>query len=145
MIVLLQRVKQASVHVGEELVGECGRGLLAFFCAQQGDAPESAKHLADRMIKLRIFEDDAGKMNLSVKDVGGSLLLVSQFTLAADTKKGNRPSFSGAADAQDGFALYKIFIEQARASGVPVATGRYGAHMIVSLVNDGPATFLLRG
>ena len=87
MIVLLQRVKQASVHVGEELVGECGRGLLAFFCAQQGDAPETAKHLADRMIKLRIFEDEAGKMNLSVKDVGGSLLLVSQFTLAADTKK----------------------------------------------------------
>lgn len=145
MLVLLQRVAQADVKVQGELVGACGRGLLAFFCAEAGDKEQVARHLADRMVKLRIFEDDAGRMNRSVKDIQGELLVISQFTLAADTKKGNRPSFTGAADAQTGMALYNIFIEQARTSGLPVATGRFGAHMMVSLVNDGPATFLLHG
>lgn len=145
MLVLLQRVSQAQVRVQGELVGSCGRGLLAFFCAQVGDDEAAVRHLADRMVKLRIFEDESGRMNRSVKDIAGELLLVSQFTLAADTKKGNRPSFTGAADAHTGERLYNIFIEQARASGLPVATGRFGAHMSVSLVNDGPATFLLHG
>ena len=140
MRALIQRVSKAAVHVDSELLGEIGPGLLILVCAMQGDDPAKPKALAEKLSKLRIFKDDAGKMNLSLKDTGGSALIVSQFTLAADTSRGNRPGFSSAAPPVDGQRLYERFAEEVAALGIPVARGRFGADMKVSLVNDGPVT-----
>lgn len=144
MLAVLQRVSEATVVVDGETVGEIGKGLLALVCAERGDTPAEADKLLAKMLKLRVFSDEAGKMNRSVQDVGGSLLVVSQFTLAADTTGGNRPSFSNAADSRTGKALYEYFVTQARASHASVQTGRFAADMKVYLVNDGPVTIPLR-
>jgi D-tyrosyl-tRNA(Tyr) deacylase len=140
MKLLLQRVRQAHVVVDGETIGAIGPGLLALVCAERGDTEEKAEKLLAKMLKLRIFADDAGKMNRSVQDVAGGLLLVSQFTLAADTGSGTRPGFSGAAAPEDGRRLYDFFVERARAAHPVVATGRFAADMQVHLVNDGPVT-----
>ena len=140
MKLLLQRVRQAHVVVDGATIGAIGPGLLALVCAERGDTEAQADKLLAKMLKLRIFSDADGKMNLSVQDVGGGLLLVSQFTLAADTTSGNRPGFSGAAAPDEGRRLYDHFVERARAAHPVVATGRFAADMQVHLVNDGPVT-----
>jgi len=140
MLALVQRVREAQVEVGGETVGEIGRGLLVFVCAQPADTPDHARRLVDKLLGLRIFGDAAGKMNLSLRDVAGGLLVVSQFTLAADTRSGHRPGFSGAAPPALGEALYEEVLRCARERHAPVAAGRFGAQMQVSLVNDGPVT-----
>jgi D-tyrosyl-tRNA(Tyr) deacylase len=140
MRVLLQRVSEASVRVDGAVVGQCGAGLLILVCAMQGDTEAQADTLAAKVAKCRIFQDDQGKMNRSVLDIGGSVLVVSQFTLAADTRSGNRPGFSAAAAPEDGRRLYEHFAGSLRGLGLPVETGRFGADMKVSLVNDGPVT-----
>ena len=144
MIALLQRVSQARVEVAGEVVGQIGGGLLVFFCAEPGDTEALADKMLAKILKLRIVGDDAGKMNRSVVDVGGGLLLVSQFTLAADTRGGNRPGFTGAAPPALGEALFNHFVAQARAQHPTVQTGRFAAEMQVHLVNDGPITIPLR-
>ena len=144
MKAVLQRVSEARVVVEGEVVGEIGQGLLVLLCAERGDTDAVAVRLLAKMLKLRIFSDEAGKMNRSVQDVGGGLLLVSQFTLAADTAGGNRPSFTGAAAPEDGRRLYEHFVRQARAAHPQVATGEFAADMQVALVNDGPVTIPLR-
>jgi D-aminoacyl-tRNA deacylase len=144
MIALLQRVARASVTVKHCTAGQIDRGLLALICAERHDTEQEANRLLERILNYRIFPDDAGKMNRSVRDVGGGLLIVSQFTLAADTSSGNRPSFTPAAEPALGRALYDYFVAQARAAHPVVATGEFGADMQVSLVNDGPVTFWLR-
>lgn len=144
MIALLQRVSRADVVVDGKTVGAVGRGLLVLICAEKGDTDEKAVKLAAKLLKFRVFPDEAGKMNRSVKDVAGELLLVSQFTLAADTTSGNRPSFSPAADPETGRRLYELFVAEVRESGLKTETGLFGAHMQVSLTNDGPVTFTLR-
>jgi len=143
MRALLQRVNGASVRVGGELTGEIAEGLLIFVCAMPDDTPEVSAKLAAKVAKLRLFKDDAGKMNLSLAQTGGSALIVSQFTLAADTSRGNRPGFSGAAKPQDAEALYLQFVDDLKGLDIPVATGRFGADMSVSLTNDGPVTLWL--
>ncbi|WP_179380624.1 D-aminoacyl-tRNA deacylase [Jannaschia marina] len=140
MKAVVQRVSEARVEVAGEVVGRCGPGLLVLVCAMRGDGEANAEALATRIAKLRIFRDDAGRMNRSVHDTGGEALVVSQFTLAADTTSGNRPGFSAAAGPDDGERLYLHFVEALRAAGVPVETGRFGADMAVHLVNDGPVT-----
>ncbi|WP_171173741.1 D-aminoacyl-tRNA deacylase [Ruegeria sp. HKCCD8929] len=140
MRALIQRVSRASVTVDGEVIGQTGPGLLILICAMQGDGEAQADHLAAKIAKLRIFKDEAGKMNRSVLDSGGSALVVSQFTLAADTARGNRPGFSAAASPDEGERLYEYFTAQLAAQGVPVETGRFGADMAVELVNDGPVT-----
>ncbi|WP_146346832.1 D-aminoacyl-tRNA deacylase [Falsiphaeobacter marinintestinus] len=140
MRALIQRVNEARVMVDGDVIGQCGAGVLILVCAMQGDQVANADQLAAKIAKLRIFQDDAGKMNLSVRDIGGSALVVSQFTLAADTKRGNRPGFSDAAPPDEGERLYEYFAAQLAAQGVPVETGRFGADMKVALVNDGPVT-----
>jgi D-tyrosyl-tRNA(Tyr) deacylase len=136
---VLQRVTGAQVRVDGDLVGETGKGLLILVCAMGGDTEAQAEKLAAKVAKLRIFKDDQGKMNLSVRDIGGSALVVSQFTLAADLR-GNRPGFSTAAPPEAGERLYRHFSQSLAAEGVPVASGQFGADMAVSLVNDGPVT-----
>lgn len=143
MKALLQRVRQARVEVGGETVGAIGPGLLVLLCAERGDTPAVAERLLAKILKLRIFADAAGKMNRSLQDVGGGLLVVSQFTLAADTRGGNRPSFAGAAPPAEGERLYEHFVAAARACHPQVATGRFGADMQVHLINDGPVTIPL--
>ncbi|MGP3695817.1 D-aminoacyl-tRNA deacylase [Rhodobacter sp. NSM] len=143
MRALVQRVSQASVTVEGETLGEIGPGLLILVCAMQGDGDAEAEALAARIVKLRIFKDEAGKMNRSLRDVGGAALVVSQFTLAADTSRGNRPGFSTAAPPAEGERLYRHFAARMEAEGIPTATGRFGADMQVSLVNDGPVTIWL--
>lgn len=143
MQALLQRVTQASVTVEELVVGRIGRGLLVFICAENGDTNETSVKMLEKILKLRIFSDEAGKMNLSVQDVSGALLVVSQFTLAADTSKGNRPSFGGAASPQQAKLLYEGFVNLARQSGLTVQTGKFAADMKVALINDGPVTIPL--
>lgn len=145
MLSLIQRVTRASVTAGDETVGAIGPGLLALVAVEPGDDEAKFQRMAERLLGYRVFEDDAGKMNRSLADTGGSLLLVSQFTLAADTRSGMRPSFSTAAppaEAERGFNRLVEICRQKHAPGVE--TGRFGAHMVVSLVNDGPVTFLLR-
>jgi len=137
---LVQRVSEASVRVDGELLGEIGPGFLILVCAMQGDDDAKPRALAEKLSKLRIFKDEAGKMNLSLRDAGGSALVVSQFTLAADTSRGNRPGFSSAAPPAEGERLYEKFAAEVAALGIPVARGRFGADMKVSLVNDGPVT-----
>ncbi|MBY6156258.1 D-aminoacyl-tRNA deacylase [Pseudooceanicola nitratireducens] len=140
MRAVLQRVSEAAVRVDGEVVGQCGPGLMILVCAMQGDTEANADLLAAKVSKCRIFEDEAGKMNRSVLDIGGSALVVSQFTLAADTSRGNRPGFSSAAAPEDGRRLYEHFARALADLGVPVQTGQFAADMKVSLVNDGPIT-----
>jgi D-aminoacyl-tRNA deacylase len=144
VIGLLQRVSQARVVVHGRTIGEIGAGLLVLVCAERGDGQAQADKLLAKVLKMRVFGDDAGKMNRSVQDTGGGLLLVSQFTLAADTSGGNRPSFTNAAAPEEGRRLYDYLVAQARAAHPIVATGEFAAHMQVSLVNDGPVTIPLR-
>jgi D-aminoacyl-tRNA deacylase len=145
MKALVQRVSEAAVMVGERTVGAIGRGLLVLLGVEEGDGDSDAALLARKIAHLRIFEDDAGKMNRSVLEVGGGVLVVSQFTLCADVRKGNRPSFVGAAAPERAQALYARFCEHLGAHGAPVARGEFAAHMAVRLVNDGPVTIWLDG
>ena len=144
MISVLQRVREARVEVDGKIIGDISHGLLALVCAERGDTEAEADKLLAKMLKLRIFQDDAGKMNKSVVDVAGGLLIVSQFTLAADTTGGNRPSFTNAAPPADGERLYDYFVTQARQLHPVVGTGSFGADMKVYLMNDGPVTIPLR-
>jgi len=146
---LLQRVGQAKVEVSDRLIGQIGPGLLVLLCAEQGDSESQADKMLAKILKLRIFSDDYGKMNHSVQDLDGrgrqgGLLVVSQFTLAADTRSGNRPGFSGAAAPDRGRQLYDYFVEQALRQHTLVQTGEFAADMQVSLVNDGPVTLMLQ-
>jgi D-tyrosyl-tRNA(Tyr) deacylase len=143
LISIIQRVRQARVEVGGLTIGEIGPGLLVLVCAERGDKEAQADKLLAKLLKLRIFGDEAGKMNRSVQDVAGGLLLVSQFTLAADTSGGNRPSFTGAAAPDEGRRLYDYLVAQARATHPVVQTGEFAADMRVHLVNDGPVTIPL--
>ncbi|WP_281646174.1 D-aminoacyl-tRNA deacylase [Parendozoicomonas sp. Alg238-R29] len=140
---LIQRVSQASVVVDGETVGEIDHGILLLLGVEKDDTPEKAGKLLDKVLKYRIFSDGAGKMNLSLADTGGGLLVVSQFTLVADTRKGLRPSFSSGASPALGEELYEQFVEMAKSRHSTVATGNFGADMKVSLLNDGPVTFML--
>jgi D-tyrosyl-tRNA(Tyr) deacylase len=144
MIGLLQRVSEARVEVAGEAVGAIGPGLMVLVCAERGDDERSAERLLERLLDCRVFSDAEGKMNLSVRDSGGGLLLVPQFTLAADTRKGNRPSFASAAPPEEGRRLFEHMLAKARAIHAPVEAGRFGADMQVALVNDGPVTIWLR-
>lgn len=143
MLALLQRVKEARVEIDGNTVGQIDAGLLILVCAERGDTPAVADKLLTKLLKLRIFSDDAGKMNRSVQDVNGGLLIVSQFTLAADTSGGNRPSFGNAAPPDEGRRLYDDFVARARVAHPVVQTGQFGADMQVHLVNDGPVTIPL--
>ncbi len=144
MIAVLQRVSQASVRVDGAVIGQIDAGLLVLLCAEKGDTEAVADKMLPKMLKLRILSDEAGKTNRSVQDVGGGLLVVSQFTLAADVAGGNRPSFTQAAAPEDGRRLYEHFVAQARAAHPLVQTGQFAADMKVSLVNDGPITIPMR-
>jgi D-tyrosyl-tRNA(Tyr) deacylase len=144
MIGLLQRVSQASVVVDGDTIGAIGHGLMVLVCAEKGDTEREADALLAKLLGYRVFSDDAGKMNRSVSDVEGGLLLVPQFTLAADTRSGTRPSFSPAAAPEDGRRLFEHFVRQARERHGKVETGQFGADMKVALTNDGPVTFWLR-
>lgn len=143
MRALIQRVTQARVDVAGDTIGAIGPGLLILVCAMRDDTAEASARLAAKIAKLRIFKDDAGKMNRSLSDTGGAALIVSQFTLAADTARGNRPGFSEAAPPETGEALYETFVRDMQALGIQTATGRFGADMAVSLTNDGPVTIWL--
>ncbi len=143
MIALLQRVSNARVRVHDRVVGAIGKGLLVLVAVQQGDSATEADRLLDRLLSCRVFPDSDGRMNLSLRDIGGGLLVVPQFTLAADTRKGNRAGFSRAAAPEEGRRLFDHFVARARASHENVATGEFGAEMQVELVNDGPVTFWL--
>jgi D-tyrosyl-tRNA(Tyr) deacylase len=140
---VVQRVSRGAVRVDRQVVGEVGRGLVVLLGVAEGDSSEDARWMADKLAQLRIFEDEAGKMNRSVQDLGGSVLLVSQFTLLGDARKGNRPSFTGAAQPEQASALYEEVAALLRARALPVATGVFRAHMELELVNDGPVTLLL--
>ena len=144
MITVLQRVRAAHGEIDGQVVGRIGAGLLALVCAEQGDTEQEADKLLAKVLKLRIFSDAEGKMNRSVQDVGGGLLIVSQFTLAADTAGGNRPSFTGAALPEEGRRLYEYFVATARVAHPVVATGEFGADMRVAMVGEGPVTIPLR-
>lgn len=144
MIGLLQRVLQASVEVGDEVIGRIDHGLLVLIGVERGDTRTEADRLLDRLLGYRVFADAGGKMNLSVRDIGGGLLLVPQFTLPADTRKGMRPSFTPAAAPEEGRILFGHLVGRARTSHPAVATGVFGARMRLSLVNDGPVTFWLQ-
>ena len=144
MISIVQRVQSARVEVSGQVTGQIEQGLLALVCAERGDSEAEADKLLAKMLKLRIFSDDAGKMNRSLQDVGGGLLVVSQFTLAADLSGGNRPSFTGAAAPAEGERLYNYFVAQARSAHAVVQTGQFAADMQVHLVNDGPVTIPMR-
>lgn len=143
MRALVQRVSRADVRIDGKLQGEIGEGLLILVCAMAGDCAQAPQTLAAKIAKLRIFRDDAGRMNRSILDIGGSALIVSQFTLAADTRRGNRPGFSSAAPPDEGNARYLQFVSAIDDLGIQVATGVFGADMAVTLVNDGPVTIWL--
>ncbi len=143
MIALIQRVTQASVRVDDRTVGAIGPGLLALVAVQPGDGEAQVERMRERLLGYRVFADEAGRMNRSLTDTGGGLLLVSQFTLAADTRKGMRPSFTSAATPEEGRRWFDRLADACRARHAPVETGEFGAHMVVSLVNDGPVTFWL--
>ncbi|MCG2585431.1 D-aminoacyl-tRNA deacylase [Massilia sp. TS11] len=144
MIALLQRVSAAQVDVDGATIGAIGRGLLVLLCAEKGDTEAEGDKLLAKLLGYRVFPDEAGKMNRSLSDIGGGLLLVPQFTLAADTRSGTRPSFTPAAAPADGLRLFEHVVAQARQRHPHVATGRFGADMQVSLTNDGPVTFWLQ-
>jgi D-tyrosyl-tRNA(Tyr) deacylase len=143
MRAVVQRVSEASVRVGDEVIGRIGCGLLVLLGVARTDGEREANYLTDKIVHLRVFEDDEGKLNRSVREVGGGLLVVSQFTLLGDCRKGRRPSFTEAADPAHGNRLYDYFVAQAARAGVPVQTGRFRALMAVSLVNDGPVTLVI--
>ncbi len=143
MKLLLQRVKNANVTVEGKIVGKINQGLLIFIGIAKGDTPQQAEYLARKSANLRIFEDEQGKMNLSVKDIGGSALVISQFTLAGDCTQGNRPGFDNAARPEEAKPLYEYFSAQLKSNGVPIENGIFQADMQVSLINDGPVTFIL--
>ena len=143
MKALLQRVTTASVSIDNKEVGRIGRGLVVFLGVASGDTEKDAQYLADKMVNLRIFADEEGKLNLSALDISGELLLVSQFTLLADTRKGRRPSFVGAAPPAQAEELFEYFTGQVRATGLKVETGRFQAYMQVEIHNDGPVTILV--
>ena len=143
MKVLVQRCREAQVVVAEETVGAIGHGALLLVGIEKGDDDAVIKHMAERVLSYRLFSDVEGKMNLDIRDVQGGLLVVSQFTLAADTRKGRRPSFSSAAVPEEGRRLYLQFVDALKEKGLPVATGEFGADMQVHLINDGPVTFML--
>ena len=143
MIALIQRVSSASVHVGEQLCGQIGPGVLALVAVTASDGRAQAERLVQRVLDYRVFEDDTGRMNRSLRDTHGGLLLVPQFTLAADTRSGTRAGFSGAAAPDKALQLFELALDIARRSHTPVAAGQFGAHMRVALVNDGPVTFWL--
>jgi len=143
MRAVLQRVSEARVQVAGEEIAQIGPGLMILACAMQGDTDQNAKALAEKIAALRIFRDPAGKTNKSLRDTEGSILLVSQFTLAADTARGNRPGFSAAAPAAEAERLYLLLAESLRELGFTVETGQFGAEMAVSLINDGPMTIML--
>ena len=143
MRAVVQRVTRASVTVEEKTAGEIGLGLVVLLGVAQEDTDDGARQLAQKIIELRIFEDEAGKMNVGLREAGGSLLVVSQFTLLGDCRKGRRPSFIAAAEPAEAERLYEVFVAHARGLGVTVATGRFRTHMNVSLVNDGPVTLML--
>lgn len=144
MIGLLQRVSYAQVSVNQEIVGKIERGLLVLVGVEKADSEADAERLLSRLLNYRVFADENDKMNLSLRDINGGLLLVPQFTLPADTRKGNRPSFTPAAPPEDGRRLFDYILEKARAEHADVASGRFGADMQVSLNNDGPVTFWLQ-
>jgi len=144
VIAVLQRVREARVEVGGAVIGAIGQGFLMLVCAEPADSEATAEKLVAKVLKLRVFSDDAGKMNRSLQDVGGGLLIVSQFTLAADVSAGNRPSFTGAAPAAQGRRLYEHVLSLARQQHPVVANGEFGADMQVHLINDGPVTIPLR-
>lgn len=143
MKALIQRVSSASVTVDQQVVGAIHTGLLVLLGVEKSDTEQQLKKLADKVLKYRVFSDENGKMNLNVQQAGGALLVVSQFTLAADTNSGLRPSFSTAADPDTALQLYQDFVAYCRSLGIEVATGQFGADMQVALVNNGPVTFLL--
>jgi len=143
MKALVQRVKEASVKTDGEIISSIGFGMLVLLGVEKGDSIENAQKLADKLIKLRIFDDENGKMNKSIKDVQGEILVVSQFTLAGDCKKGTRPSFDKAAGAEEAKKLYEYFTNLIKNSQIPVKTGKFQAMMDVNLVNNGPVTFML--
>jgi D-aminoacyl-tRNA deacylase len=143
MRAVVQRVSDATVRVTDEVVGRIGRGLLVLLGVARSDGEREADYLAEKIVHLRVFEDDDGKLNRSVLDVGGEVLVVSQFTLLGDCRKGRRPSFIEAADAEHGNRLYGHFVERVSGAGAPVQTGRFRARMAVSLVNDGPVTLVI--
>ena len=143
MRAVVQRVSRASVSIGGELVGAVGRGFVVLLGVAPDDTADAARWLADKVVGLRVFADDEGKMNRSLSDVGGGCLVVSQFTLYGDCRKGRRPSFLGAAGPEVAVPLYEAFVDAVKALGVPAATGRFGAMMQVELVNDGPVTLIL--
>lgn len=140
---LIQRVKQASVTIDGKLYSKIDTGILVLLGVEKGDSEENADKLAEKLVKLRIFEDENGKMNKSVQDIGGEILVVSQFTLAGDCKKGTRPSFDKAELPQRANELYEYFVSKIKSLGVPAQTGSFGAMMDVELINDGPVTFML--
>ncbi len=144
MIGLIQRVTRASVSVEGNVVGQIGYGLLVLVGVEKHDNPASAQRLLERLLGYRVFPDETGRMNLSLADIGGELLLVPQFTLAADTRKGTRPSFSSAASPEHGAEMFDYFVKSARDKHAGVQTGEFGADMKVSLINDGPVTFWLQ-
>lgn len=143
MKVLVQRVTSAAVEVKQQIVGKIAKGFLLFIGVQKGDTPQQADYLAKKVANLRIFEDNDGKMNLSIQDVGGEILAISQFTLAGDTSRGNRPGFETAARPEEAKPLYEYFVQQLKGHNLKVETGIFQAEMLVSLVNDGPCTFIL--
>lgn len=143
MRAVVQRVLKAAVSINGAVCGEIGQGFLVLLGITEGDTVDDAHYLADKTVKLRVFTDGNDKMNLSLADIGGGLLIVSQFTLYGDCKKGNRPSFTGAARPETAIPLYEAFVARCRASGLLVQTGQFGADMAVSLVNDGPVTLLM--
>ena len=140
MRLLIQRVTSAQVSVDNQVVGSIAYGLVIFVGIREGDTEADAAKLANKVVQLRLFSDSAGKMNLSVADVGGELLVVSQFTLYAETSKGNRPSYAQAAKPEVALDLYEAFVSKCRATGIPVSTGVFRSHMVVNIVNDGPVT-----
>lgn len=143
MRMVIQRVTEASVTVGGAVVGSIGKGIAVLLGVAKGDAEQDADFLANKLVNVRIFEDDAGKMNRSVQEIGGEILVVSQFTLVGDCRKGRRPGFSDAAPPDEADRLYQYFVEQVRRFGVRVATGQFQAMMLVKISNDGPVTFVI--
>lgn len=144
MKIVVQRVKNASVSIDNKLFSSIEKGYLILFGAEKGDVKEQADWLANKICALRCFPDENGKMNLSIKDIKGSILVVSQFTLCADTKKGTRPSFDNAMNPNDANNIYEYFISKIKEQNIPVKTGVFGAHMEISLLNDGPVTFIIQ-
>jgi D-tyrosyl-tRNA(Tyr) deacylase len=143
MKIVIQRVKQAKVKVNSEVIGKIDKGLLILVGAEKGDSQSDIDYLVSKALNLRIFEDENSKMNLSVLDIKGEMLAVSQFTLLGDCRKGRRPSFDKAAGGEDALELYEIFVSELQKSGLKVQTGEFGAHMQVELINDGPVTLIL--